>query len=183
MPKRVVDLLEAVHIADRNGKRLCAAVCDAVIHVAFRLGVGVLALDAGEGVAVGPLPGGGELLLSLHLCVHVAYADDDVLVPLLVVHADDLAVYVHGGAVHHEPVGGGERAAGGKLRQQPLLLPHGQGLVEVVLVHEAQDVLAADLEEVLAALFHLQIVVVAVGAVLDELVRVGVHIVDAVVVL
>ena len=122
-----------------------------------------------------------ERLLPPDLGIHVADADDDLVVAFL--HANDLRVDVPGLPVDHQTVGGGEAAAVGKTAQQPFFVPHGQGLVQILRVHQAHHVAPTVLKEIRSALLHAQFLEFIGGAVFHKFIGLGVDQVNAEIVL
>ena len=118
-------------------------------------------------------------LPALHLGVDVAGADDDVAV----VQARGLHHDVLRPALHEHAVSNGEAAVVVHLMQDVFFCKNLQEAGHILGAGKARDIAAAEIEEVLALLFDADLVEIVPGPVLDEVVRLHIHIVDDEVVL
>ena len=174
----VVDVLETVHVAYRDGERLILPGGDQ--QIAFLLGfeIGVLALDAGESVAVGLLPRRPEFLVAADLGVYIADADDYVRI-INVWHAARLEHDKGGLAAEHDTVFESERAGFRDHVQVIFLRKRRQQTLMIVPMDDPYYVFARQAEEIVSLLFEPEAVVIVVGAVLYKAAAFGVDVVYA----
>ena len=163
-----------------------------LLHVQLRVGLGGPVLDIAVGFGVDiedeevvrrerlrHRRAHHRRLLALHLGIDVAGADDDVaVIQTRGLHHDVLRP-----ALHDHAVGDGEAAVIVHLMQDVFLREDLQEAGYIFGTGKARDIAAAEIEEVLALLFDADLVEIVPGPVLDEIVRLHIHIVDDEVVL
>ena len=154
----VVDGFQVVDIQNDHGKIGLLVGPDLGVQLFFRLHVGVLVLDAREGVDVRLALGPGQplliVMLLLHMGIDIVDAHDQAL-PVVLLHHGGLQPHIDGPALHDQAVAHGENAVLFNFREHRFLGEMGQEALQIVRIGEPGGAGPGGFEEVLPFLGQL----------------------------